>query len=281
MAMHNLSMIKLFLLALTISAPLFAQVTDTPAIVSEETVEKRKFNDKESHWLVAFGAQGMKYDTPYYFQGARTNFSPSSVELWGGRLSFGGQLHLGQGLVTTTLVEGYFLGTLFSRVLNGGPDDASVDFAYTKKTGQVYGFDAVQQLGYTFDMKTRNPFMGEWTYLTFQPFVEAGVGIANAYNRLNYSYDTGATPTSAREGYKHTVSDQLANMRVGAGVNITSREGYFFYLRAAINKYDLLNRESVIYTRPNGAPAGTVTKNTDKPSLDNITTYALGGGYKF
>lgn len=253
---------------------------DTPALITEDITRYKRFDHKKSHWLTSFGFETMKYDVPYNFDGDRSNFTPRPQELWGARLGFGGSLHLGAGIVTTTKVEGYYMGTLFSKTLNGGPDSEDVDFAYTKRSSQIYGVDVAQQLGFQFEMKTKNPIMGDWSKLIVEPYVEAGVGTARAYNRINYQYDTGDTATSAREGYKDTINDDLANARVGAGINFTSTDGFFLYLRATFNKYDVIRRHRDIYSQPNGQ-AATITKNNEEPELDQITVYALGGGYKF
>jgi hypothetical protein len=286
-------MTKLILLALLVSTSIYAQETettekasvagpalDTPALITENMNRRVNFNPRESHWITTLGFEAMKYPVPYDFDGARSNFSAKDQEIFGGRLGVGGEIYLGAGIVTTTRVEGYYMGTLFAETLNGGPDSEDVDFAYTKKTSQIFGFDVSQQLGFMFEMKTRNPIMRDWSYLTVEPYIEAGFGTARAYNRINYSYDTGSTPTSAREGYKDTINDDLTNARVGGGINFTSSEGYFLYLRATVNKYDVVKRHRDTYSQPNGQVA-TISKNNEEPDLDPITVYALGGGYKF
>jgi len=293
-------MTKLILLALLLSTSLYAQdsetkkvettdqaaeirnggVLDTPALITQDLTRFKRFEPRKSHWLTTFGFETMKYDVPYNFDGDRTNFTARPQELWGARLGLGGSIHLGAGILTTTKVEGYYMGTLFSKTLNGGPDSESVDFAFTKRASQIFGFDVAQQLGFQFEMKTKNPIMGDWSRLIVEPYIEAGVGTARAYNRISYQYDTGPDATAAREGYKDTINDDLTNARVGAGINFTSTEGFFLYLRATFNKYDVVKRHRDTYSQPNGQVA-TISKNNEEPDLDQITVYALGGGYKF
>ena len=249
---------------------------ENPLITSAYPAEVKPFNHRKSHFLTTFGFEGMKYETPYEFTGVKSSFKPGDQELWGGRLGFGGQIHLFGGLFTTTKVEGYYMGTLFSKVLNGGSKDSDVKFAYTKKTGQIYGGDAVQQLGYIFDFRTKNPFMDEWAYLTFEPFIEAGVGFGQALNRLNYSYKLGTTD----EAYRLTVEDQLVNTKIGAGFNLTSNQRFFLYARVTQNRYDITDRKASQYQKDNGG-SGVTTKPTLSDKIDPITIYALGGGYKF
>lgn len=253
---------------------------DTPALITEDLTKIKHFNPRESHWISTFGFEAMKYPVPYDFEGDRESFKPKDQEVFGGRIGFGGEWYIGKGLVTATRLEGYYMGTLFAETLNGGPDSEDVEFAYTKRTSQIYGFDASQQLGFLFEMKTKNPIMDEWSYLMVEPYIEAGVGVAKAYNRLNYQYDTGTTPTSAREGYKNTINDDLSNARIGGGINFTSTEGFFLYMRVTVNQYNVIRREEKIYSQPNGQ-LPTRSTNKEEPDLDQITVYALGGGYKF
>lgn len=249
----------------------------TPVMTTEAPEkEDDKFNPLESHWITSFGFEGMKYETANEFSGVKKNFKLGDAELYGGRIGVGGEIYLGLGILTTTKVEGYYMGTLFSQVLNGGEEDDDVKFAYTKQTGQIYGVDASQSLGFIFDMKTKNPFMEEMTYLTVEPYIEVGAGAARAYNRTNYSYVLASTD----EQYRLRVSDQLVNAKVGAGINFTSTSGYFLYVKATQNRYDITKRDAYKLERTGGGP-----NVTSKPELDDkikaITVYAIGGGYKF
>ena len=249
---------------------------DTPVMTTDIDDEYRVFEPRKSHWLTSFGFEGMKYETFNDFKGEKESFKPGDKELWGGRLGFGGEIYLGAGFVTTTKVEGYYMGTLFSRVLNGGAEDEDVKFAYTKRTGQIFGADASQALGFLFNMKTKNPFMDEWTYLTVEPYIEAGFGMAKAYNRLNYSYKLATTD----ERYSLRVVDDLSNAKLAAGINFTSSSGYFLYMKLIQNRFDITNRKADLLQRDNGG--STVSSKPDLgDKIDVITTYAIGGGYKF
>ncbi len=279
-------MIKLILFASLISLPAFAQdsapqtaepLTTTPVITTEAPKEDKDHNPRKGHWITSFGFEGMKYETENNFTtGVKKNFRPGDTELFGGRIGVGGEIYLGMSLLTTSKLEGYYMGTLFSKVLNGGAEDDDVKFAYTKKTGQIYGFDYSQSLGFIFDMKTKNPFMEEWTYLTVEPYIEIGAGAAKAYNRLNYSYVLASTD----EQYRLRVTDELVNAKVGAGINFTSTTGYFLYVKATQNRYDITDRKAYQLVRTGGG-----ANVTSKPELDDkikaITVYAIGGGYKF
>ncbi len=274
-------MIKLFILLSLLSLPLYAQESALPSdpnqVLTVDTKESKRFNPRKSHWLTSFGFEGLHYETPYEFSGVEKSFQPSKSELWGGRIGIGGEIYLGAGLVTTTKVEGYYVGSLFARRLNAGPQDDDVEFAFTKRTGQVFGVDATQSIGFLFDLKTKHPIMGDWSYLTVQPYAEFGVGQASAYNRIVYDYDTGVTD----EGYRMRVEDQLLNVRVGGGINFTSNTGYFLYLKAHVNTFDITKRKTEEYTRPNGRASTTVSETEKDVKIDPVTTYAIGGGFKF
>jgi hypothetical protein len=287
-------MTKLILLVLLVSTSLYAQETektettekasvngpalDTPALVTENLDKRRNFNARASHWLTTFGFEGMKYEVPFEFDGVKRNFNPSQQELWGGRLGLGGEIYLGAGFNTVSKLEGYYMGTLFSETLNGGDVDEDVKFAYTKRTGQILGLDISQSLGFIFDMKTRNPIMREWSYMTVEPYVEAGIGVAQSYHRINYSYELATT----NEDYKSVIRDNLTNAKIGAGINFTSSSGFFFYMKATQNRYDITQRKTDLFQRDNsGTISNGPTMKDKNVKIDPITVYAIGGGYKF
>lgn len=288
-------MTKFILLALLVSTSLYAESKaekeraehealvngpklDTPALITENLYIRRDFNPRASHWIAALNFEGMKYKLPFEFDGVKKDFHPTQQELFGARLSLGGEIYLGGGFNTVSKVEGYYMGTLFAQTLNGGNVDSDLKFAYTKKTGQIIGLDASQSIGRLFDMKTKNPIMGDWSYMTIEPYIEAGIGVAQAYNRINYSYELATT----NEDYKTVVRDNLTNARIGAGINFTSSSGFFFFLKATQNRYDITLRKTDLFQRDN---SGTITNGPtvkDKNvKIDPITIYALGGGYKF
>lgn len=268
---------KLIISALLVLPSLSIAQTEQPVepVVVVEAPEHKAFNPRESHWLWSFGFEGMKYPVIYEFAGAENNFNPKDQEVWGGRLGFGGELYLGAGFNTTTKVEGYYMGTLFSKSETANPE-VDLEFAYTKRTAQVWGFDATQSIGYLFDMKTKN-IMSDMVRLTVEPFIEAGIGWGKAINRLHYKYEL----PSADEEFKQSVEDQLVNARFGGGVNFTSSEGFFLYLKATVNQYNITSRKSKGFSRPNGSGSTDLTGEDKNADIDPITVYAIGGGYKF
>lgn len=257
---------------------------DTPALTSHtDFYEQKKFNPRASHWVTTFTFENTKYEIipkEFEFEG-RKDFKNGYKQLYGGRLGFGGEIYLGGGFVTRSLIEGYYLGTLFSRILNGGAEAEDIEFAFTKQTGQLLGGDASQSFGWMFDFKTKNPFMDEWTYLTAEIYVDAGIGKAWAYNRTNYSYDTGTAPTAAQESYKLTVRDDLLNARVGAGMNFTSTGGFFLALKATVNRYEITNRKINGFTQENGQVQTPINETDKDATMDPVVIYTIGGGYKF
>ena len=252
----------------------------SPMMKTEAEVEThRSFNPRASHWLTTFAFENTKYELfpdDYSFTGKK-NFKSDDHQLWGGRIGFGGEIYLGAGFVTRSLVEGYYNGTLFSQVLNGGNVDADVKFAYTKKTGQLLGGDASQSLGWMFDLKTKNPFMDEMTYLAIETYVEAGLGKGWAYNRINYNYKLPTTD----EKFKLRTRDDFINARVGAGINMTSNQGFFLSLRATVNRYDITKRKVDGYVQENGDPTTTINEEPKDVKIKPVVIYTLGGGYKF
>jgi hypothetical protein len=254
--------------------------TVTPTLKSEKVLEEEKtFKTRASHWVTTFTFENSQYELfpdNYSFSGKK-DFESEKHQLWGGRLGFGGEIYLGWGFVTRSMIEGYYHGTLFSQVLNGGDYDSDVKFAYTKKTGQILGGDASQSFGWMFDLKTVNPFTDEMTYLSIETFVEAGMGKGWAYNQLNYSYDLDTTD----ERFKIRVRDDLLNARVGAGINMTSNQGFFLMMKATINRYEITQRKINGYIQENGDPQTSISEKPEDAKIDPVVIYTLGGGYKF
>ena len=250
---------------------------DTPVMTTEVPMDDKPFDPRQGHWVSSFGFEGLKYEIPTEFNGAYKSISPVAQELWGGRYGFGKEFYLGAGFNTATKLEGYFVGSLFSEKKNLVENNDDVDLAYIKKTGNIWGIDLVQSIGFLFDMKTKNPFLDEWAHLTVEPFIEAGVGIGWACRKLTYHYEL----NSISEDYSKRVCDNLMNTRVGGGVNLTSNTGYFLFLKAFLNNYDVTKRKSKTYEMPNGGSATNVTESELNVNIDPVITYALGGGYKF
>jgi hypothetical protein len=252
----------------------------TPTLKTEKVLEEEKtFKTRASHWVTTFTFENSQYELfpdNYSFSGKK-DFESEKHQLWGGRLGFGGEIYLGWGFVTRSMIEGYYHGTLFSQVLNGGDYDSDVKFAYTKKTGQLLGGDASQSFGWMFDLKTVNPFTDEMTYLSIETFVEAGIGKGWAYNKLNYSYDLDTTD----ERFNIRVRDDLLNARVGAGINMTSNQGFFLSLKATINRYEITQRKINGYIQENGNPQTSISEKPENAKIDPVVIYTLGGGYKF
>ena len=255
----------------------------TPVITTEAPKDDRFINHRKSHWVSTFAFEGLKYELPFDFDGERKNFKDRDQELYGGRVGFGGQLYLGAGFFTTSMAEVFYVGTFTRSVDVANPVLEDEEAGSVKRTGGLYGVELSQNLGYIFEFRTKNPFMDEWAYLTFEPFVEAGIGVAQAYNSLSYEYDTGSTdPSQVQERYKTKIRDNLTNARVGAGFNLTGRSGFFMTARVSVNRYDITERKIDTYKRQdNGTISNPGTETQKDVKIDPITVITVGGGYKF
>lgn len=278
-------MTKILFLLLLASVSSFAQDNlnedirnaDTPVLNTQAPEEHEKIVFRKSHWITNFGSEGTKYEIPYNFpEGVKKRFKTKDQEFYGARLALGREFYLGAGFLTTTKVEGYYDGTLFSSTLNGGNVDANIKFAFTKNTGQIYGADVSQALSHIFEFKYTNPFLGDVSRMSFEPFIEGGIGMARAFNKLNYQYALAGT----NEAYKLKVEDQILNTKLAVGFNLTSDNGYFFFMKVTQNRYDITDRKTYQLKRVNGG-TDTVTKPDLDDKMDPILTWNLGGGYKF
>ncbi|HXH32585.1 MAG TPA: hypothetical protein VNJ01_17435 [Bacteriovoracaceae bacterium] len=261
-----------------LALPLWAQVIVPPLVLSSEEVEtKPKFLKKTSHWVFNFNFEYLKYDVPFAFAGEKKNIRPENRDFFGGRFGFGRELFLRPGIISTTRLDGYFNGTLDLTNLKGGDDEDAEVFSKYKREGYLYGLDINQTLGYLFEMKTKNPMMEDMTYLTIEPYVLAGVGAARAFNSVVYEYDL-----TVVEKYNVEINDDLANFRLGIGLNFTSNLGYFFNIGVTQNNYKILERKLKGEFQRNGDASPTLQNDTMKDvSIDEIWIYSLGGGFKF
>jgi hypothetical protein len=228
-------------------------------------------NALKSQWIFSLGAEQSRYYLPWDYTSPSKNFRHKGRTLSGGRFTFGREFSLFAGLIASTKIEGYYLGTLFTKAETGG-QEAGIDITQTKRTGQLAGADVVLSLGYSFPMSFRDLFIGQMNYLRFEPYVEIGTGRAWAFNKLYY--------TDIRDGgreYEHIFSDVLLNSRLSIGFNLTSLSNYFMYVRATANDFTISER--TIDRRVDGASDPTI-KQTDA-KMAPVMIYAVGGGYKF
>lgn len=259
-------------------APVAAAPVATAQTVQAEVETERDFNPRENHWYTSFGFEAMEYALPFEYTGAKETIKPENRQLYGARLGFGGELYLGAGFMTSTRLEGYYMGTLFESAKTADPELEDEDVATIKDTGQIYGGDIVQTLSFMWELKTKNPLMDEMTYLMVEPFVEAGIGRAWAYNEKDYSYDSGVIV----EEYDQSFTDELTNAKIGGGINFTSRQGWFLTLKVTQNRYDITKRKTKgYYYADNDASPTQIDDPNPYKVLEPIMIYSLGGGYKF
>ncbi len=245
-------------------------------MVTSEVHEHQDFNPRKGHWITTFGIEGIEYEVPLNFQGTNKTFEDQKRNLYGARLGFGREFYLGWGFNTTTKLEGFYMGTLFESATDPNSDETGSDDAFVKKTGNIYGGEASQSLGFMFDLHTRNPFLDEMTHLIVEPYVFAGVGQARAYNRLSYHYDD-----SVQEDYRIKVQDSMTTASVGGGINFTSPTGFFLYLKATQYRLNITKRKEEGYFQPDGQAVTSINQTLTEVDSNPITVYALGGGYKF
>lgn len=250
----------------------------TPVVTTLEADQPRggkEFNPRKSRLVTTFGFEGLKYDFEQSFKGEKKELKDESREFYGARLGTGYEIYLGAGFNTTSKVDVFYVGTTFNQKKSAAPD-LDVEFAYTKKTGSLWGAEVAQSIGYLFDMKSKNLF-GDMIQLTIEPFIEAGIGRAYGYNKVAYNYET-----SVVEKYERTVQDDLLSTRLSIGFNVISSQGYFLHLMASQTTYNLTDRKITEKSKQNGQPESpTVVTFDDDASFDPIFSFVLGGGYKF
>lgn len=232
-----------------------------------------KFNPRTGHWIGTIGFETTAYTLPYNFTGAKKTFKEEDSRLTGGRLGFGREAYLGGGFLVNARLEGYYLGTLFNSLETASPEFEDVTVAATKDTGSMFGGDAIGHFGWMFDYNTKNPFLGEMTYMAFELFVEAGIGRGRAINGKSYYFKA-----TTNEEYKVTFEDDFSTQIVSAGFNIHSRNsGAFLYVKASQVSQSITERK----IRGNSSISGEIKETQTNPDSDPLTILSIGGGFKF
>lgn len=243
------------------------------------TADDDRFEHRRSHWVATYGFESTKYDLPYEFDGVKRKIGPEERDLMGGRLGVGRDFYLGKGFIFGARLEGYYMGTLFTDAKTADPE-LSIEVAASKKTGHIFGADAVAHLGWMFDFQTKNPFLDEMNYFALELFVEAGLGRGRGYNRREYYFD--ASPVTNEE-YDLIIEDDYFTQVVSAGVNLMSvNTGAFLYLRASQVAQDITERKFRGKVLNNGETNFTrINATVEAPDVDPISIISIGGGYRF
>lgn len=253
--------------------------TSTPVITSEEDVESKVYNPKKSHWVTSFALDYIKYELPWVYTGAQKhNFRKKDQELYGVNLGLGREFHLGGGVQTGTKLYGYFRGATFQNKKTADPQIQDTEFASGKRIGQMWGGEIAQSLSFQFDYKAKNPIMDSMFYLTFEPFVEAAIGYAEAFNKINYGYNTAPV---VDEGYNHKIQDRMMTRRLSAGFNIISQRSYYLVVKGSLYQLDNTYRKQSGSQHFTGGPVTTPAFIDDKPGIQTTTSFTIGGGYKW
>ena len=237
--------------------------------------DDRPFNHRAGHWVMNFGFENAKYELPWAYQGSRRNFDEEKQDLWGGRMGFGREIYIPGGFLLGGRIDGYYLGTLFTEEEIAKPA-SSITLGAEKNTGQMFGGEAVGHFGWMFDFRTKNPFLGEMTYMAMELFAEAGVGRGQAYNRKNYYFRL-----NTDDKYDVIIEDNYTTASVSAGVNfLSTNTGFYLNLKATRIAQDIDKRKTRGISTVGGADT-TINGSEKSPDTDPITVFTLGGGYKF
>lgn len=239
-------------------------------------VEGKPFQSRKGHWIATVGFETTQYNVPFDFVGTKKTFKEEDRRLSGGRLGFGREAYLGGGFLLSARLEGYYMGTLFNSLETASPEFDDVTVASTKDTGQIFGGDGMVHLGWMFDYKTRNPFLGDMTYLALELFVEAGLGRGQAINGKSYFFKS-----TTNEQYKVTFEDDFSSQTISAGFNILSlNSGAFLYVKASQVSQSITERKIRGSTGAIAAPS-EINQTLTNPDSDPLTVLAIGGGFKF
>jgi hypothetical protein len=268
------------LLACLITLSAFAEESPpnaVPTVAADIDSESETFNHRKSHWTTQFAFENLRYELPFNYDGGQRKFGVKDQDMWGMRMGFGREVYLGGGFLLGARLDGYYLGLL-------AQDDkvvkkADVTVTSEKRTGQVYGADAILHLGWMFDYKTRNPFLGDMAFMSMELFVEGGVGRGNSYFRKDYFYEV---PTEPRDDYDIIIEDSYTTQRATVGANfLSTTSGFYFTLQATTLTLDVDKRKIRGKQQIDSGGIQAIGPGNGTADLDPITVFTFGGGYKF
>lgn len=254
-----------------------------PVAVSKAEVkdEDGEFNHRKSNWVTMFGFETIKYTLPLEFSGASKNFKEKDRDLYGARLGFGREYYLGWGFLLQGRLDAYYMGTLFKGVETADPEFPGTEVSNEKDSGAYYGADATAHLGWMFDYKTKNIFLGDMVHMAMELFVEVGAGKGRSYQRKQYNFDAASV-----DQYDFIMEDDFTTNSISAGVNfLSTSSGFFLNLKASqvnisLDKREI--REKKLESGASGSSAGAfVKRDASDADIDPVTIIAVGGGYKF
>jgi hypothetical protein len=270
---------RLTLVVLLLGFPVvFAEDLPSPAPVSTQALAEGndKFNHRASHWVGQFAFESLQYETPHSFSGQNREISDTTPELLGIRVGIGREAYLGGGFLMGARLDGYYFGLI--QTDERASRKLTEEQSAMENTGQLFGGDAIGHLGWMFDYRTKNPFLGEMTYMSMELFVEAGLGVGRGYHRKDYFYEVGT-----RDDYDRIIEDSFNTQILSIGANfLSTTTGYFFTLRGSRYTHDITKRTIRESSQVFGG--GVVTKDQvtlEDVAMDPIMVFSLGGGYKF
>lgn len=264
------------LLALVFS---FTAVAADPVVSTSAAAvdgDEKPFDHRKSHWVSGFGFESTKREIAFDFQGTKKNFTTEDRELYGGRLYAGYEVYVPGGFLIGGGVSAYYFGTAFQDAKEAIDPATNNKFTEENNRAQMLGAEAYGHFGWMFDFKTKNPFLGEMTYMAMELFGEATVGRGESYFRKDYFYET-----SVNESYDTIITDTFTSASVSGGVNFLSRtSGFYLTLKATTMLLDIDKQRTTRANASGGTTSNTVG-SVENPDTDPITIFTLGGGYKF
>ena len=94
--------------------PQFLFAADNILSASSAT-DGEPFKSRANHWIFNMGFEGMEYQLPFAYDGTKTDFKEENRALFGARMGLGREYYLGAGFLIGARLDGYYLGTLFTK----------------------------------------------------------------------------------------------------------------------------------------------------------------------
>lgn len=264
---------SIYLLAL-LSFPAFAEIDYQPYL-GREIDRVKLYNPRKSNWISSFGFEAQGLPVERNFQGQGKSFSDKNELLAGGRLGFGREFHLGAGIYTRTLLEGYFVGTLFEPKKSVTKASQATHDSYTQKKGNIWGGEISQSLSFITDFQAPVFLSDHKVKMYFEPFIEGSIGVGKSNFHFDYQMRDGVT-----EDYRKVIDNTFNSQKLSVGMNFISTTGYFLTIKASQITQQITDSKSYERVGINGTVNRRDLDQKDE-TINLAYTYYIGGGYKW
>ncbi len=251
-----------------------ANVTTTMARSGTELFmdfDQKEPKIKSSHWIFYLHADAIKLKPLTQYQMSRKEIVARDEIYFGGGPGIARRWSLGFPLSTITEINGYFWNNSEIEAQKPTAQDLSdYEVMRSEVSDQIYGFQISQSLNLNIETK----------WFIFGPFVQMGIGMARAKNKLKYRWDTNIN--TEYEYYSTEINEDIVTQSLSAGIELIGYNGFISYAKVQKNVFTVGTRKTETERIDVGPTAEVKTSANEKiNSNQDELSFGVGFGYIF